>query len=235
MLLLSLHMEVFSVAALSAQIPEHSQNTGVDLEAARDIDLQIPKSRSVDVHCQSSLQCASTSNVLIARVEPRQIIFAIGVLLVRLGTLENVYNVYVALCGGEFTPASMSVNPTNLAERIFAVSVVVFALVGFSYLVGSITGPAACVMSEQGQTCQVCLYTKVDGWMGGGGGTLAGQGNQCRCYQGRCNRFVLTPLSRRTPAAKDCFGDNFRATTLYQENRQCNRQNFQGEIKFSVF
>merc|ERR1719414_2266156 len=40
----------------------------------------------------------------------------------------------------QFTPASMSVQPTNLVERTFAVAVVVCALVGFSYVVGSITG-----------------------------------------------------------------------------------------------
>jgi hypothetical protein len=40
----------------------------------------------------------------------------------------------------QFTPASMDVQPQNMQERIFAVLVVVFALVGFSYLVGSITG-----------------------------------------------------------------------------------------------
>merc|ERR1719159_1675251 len=40
----------------------------------------------------------------------------------------------------QFTPASMHVQPQNLLERCFAVVVVVFALVGFSYIVGSITG-----------------------------------------------------------------------------------------------
>jgi len=40
----------------------------------------------------------------------------------------------------QFTPASVDVGPKNLAERVFAITVVVFALVGFSYLVGSITG-----------------------------------------------------------------------------------------------
>lgn len=40
----------------------------------------------------------------------------------------------------QFTPASMDVQPQNMEERVFAVLVVVFALVGFSYLVGSITG-----------------------------------------------------------------------------------------------
>lgn len=40
----------------------------------------------------------------------------------------------------QFTPSSMNVQPTNLLERTFAVIVVLFALVGFSYVVGSITG-----------------------------------------------------------------------------------------------
>jgi len=39
----------------------------------------------------------------------------------------------------QFTPASMHVQPQNSVERTFAITVVVFALVGFSYLVGSIT------------------------------------------------------------------------------------------------
>lgn len=40
----------------------------------------------------------------------------------------------------QFTPSSMSVQPQNVFERVFAIAVVVFALVGFSYVVGSITG-----------------------------------------------------------------------------------------------
>lgn len=40
----------------------------------------------------------------------------------------------------QFTPASMHVNPQTLRERMFNISVVVFVLVGFSYIVGSITG-----------------------------------------------------------------------------------------------
>jgi len=39
----------------------------------------------------------------------------------------------------QFTPASMHVQPENSIERAFTIFVVVFALVGFSYLVGSIT------------------------------------------------------------------------------------------------
>jgi hypothetical protein len=40
----------------------------------------------------------------------------------------------------QFTPASMHVQPQNVLERTFAIVVVVLGLVGFSYLVGSITG-----------------------------------------------------------------------------------------------
>lgn len=40
----------------------------------------------------------------------------------------------------QFTPASMDVQPHNIVERVFTVNVVVFGLVGFSYMVGSITG-----------------------------------------------------------------------------------------------
>ncbi|CAL1127433.1 unnamed protein product [Cladocopium goreaui] len=40
----------------------------------------------------------------------------------------------------QFTPASMEIAPQNMSERTFTIAVVVFALVGFSYVVGSITG-----------------------------------------------------------------------------------------------
>lgn len=40
----------------------------------------------------------------------------------------------------QFTPASMHVQPQSVAERVFAISIVVFALVGFAYVIGSITG-----------------------------------------------------------------------------------------------
>jgi len=40
----------------------------------------------------------------------------------------------------QFTPSSMDVQPQNALERMFAITVVIFGLVGFSYLVGSITG-----------------------------------------------------------------------------------------------
>mmetsp|Transcript_54384 Transcript_54384/g.96434 ORF Transcript_54384/g.96434 Transcript_54384/m.96434 type:complete len:829 (+) Transcript_54384:2-2488(+) len=43
----------------------------------------------------------------------------------------------------QFTPASMSVQPQNLLERTYAVTLVIGGLVGFSYLVGSITGSLA--------------------------------------------------------------------------------------------
>eukprot|EP00930_Biecheleria_cincta_P039021 TRINITY_DN26833_c0_g1_i1.p1 TRINITY_DN26833_c0_g1~~TRINITY_DN26833_c0_g1_i1.p1 ORF type:complete len:694 (-),score=122.21 TRINITY_DN26833_c0_g1_i1:138-2195(-) len=40
----------------------------------------------------------------------------------------------------QFTPSSMDIQPHNIYERTFSIFVVVFALVGFSYVVGSITG-----------------------------------------------------------------------------------------------
>jgi len=40
----------------------------------------------------------------------------------------------------QFTPSSMHVQPQNILERTFAITVVILGLVGFSYLVGSITG-----------------------------------------------------------------------------------------------
>eukprot|EP00929_Paragymnodinium_shiwhaense_P013226 TRINITY_DN121090_c0_g1_i1.p1 TRINITY_DN121090_c0_g1~~TRINITY_DN121090_c0_g1_i1.p1 ORF type:complete len:830 (+),score=108.74 TRINITY_DN121090_c0_g1_i1:58-2547(+) len=43
----------------------------------------------------------------------------------------------------QFTPASMNVQPQNLTERVFTLTVVVFALVGFSYIVGSISASLA--------------------------------------------------------------------------------------------
>jgi len=52
----------------------------------------------------------------------------------------------------QFTPASMHVQPQNLQERVFAIAVVVFALVGFSYVVGSITGSLTQLRSMQEDT-----------------------------------------------------------------------------------
>merc|ERR1719343_1512046 len=43
----------------------------------------------------------------------------------------------------QFTPAPMNIQPQNFPERVFTISVVVCALVGFSYVVGSITGSLA--------------------------------------------------------------------------------------------
>ncbi|CAK0866886.1 unnamed protein product [Prorocentrum cordatum] len=45
--------------------------------------------------------------------------------------------------GGRRTPATVEVSPENLSERIFAIVVVIFALVVFSYIVGSITSSLA--------------------------------------------------------------------------------------------
>lgn len=49
----------------------------------------------------------------------------------------------------QFTPASMDVQPHNMRERCFAIAVVVFALVQFSYLLGSITGSLTQLRSIQ--------------------------------------------------------------------------------------
>jgi len=54
----------------------------------------------------------------------------------------------------QFTPASMDVGPRNLKERVFAITVVVFALVGFSYLVGSITGSLTQLRSMKEDTAK---------------------------------------------------------------------------------
>ncbi|CAK0907232.1 unnamed protein product [Prorocentrum cordatum] len=43
----------------------------------------------------------------------------------------------------QFTPAPMNIQPQNLTERAFTILVVVCALVGFSYVVGRITGSLA--------------------------------------------------------------------------------------------
>jgi len=43
----------------------------------------------------------------------------------------------------QFTPSSMHVQPQNIPERITAICIVVFALVGFSYILGSISGTLA--------------------------------------------------------------------------------------------
>jgi len=52
----------------------------------------------------------------------------------------------------QFTPASMHIQPQNVPERVFAIAVVVFALVGFSYVVGSITGSLTQLRSMQEDT-----------------------------------------------------------------------------------
>lgn len=52
----------------------------------------------------------------------------------------------------QFTPASMHVQPQNPMERAYAIFVVVFALVGFSYVVGSISGSLAQLRSMQEDT-----------------------------------------------------------------------------------
>jgi len=55
----------------------------------------------------------------------------------------------------QFTPASKpDIDPGNLAERCFAIFVVVFALVGFSYVVGSILGSLAQLRSMTEQSAK---------------------------------------------------------------------------------
>lgn len=40
----------------------------------------------------------------------------------------------------QFTPSSMQISPTTPSERLYAIGVIVVGLVGFAYLIGSITG-----------------------------------------------------------------------------------------------
>lgn len=55
----------------------------------------------------------------------------------------------------QFTPASKpQVDPANMVERAFAIFVVVFALVGFSYVVGSILGSLAQLRSMTEQSAK---------------------------------------------------------------------------------
>jgi len=54
----------------------------------------------------------------------------------------------------QFTPSSMSVQPQNITERAFAIAVVLFALVGFSYVVGSITSSLAQLRVMQEDTAK---------------------------------------------------------------------------------
>jgi CRP-like cAMP-binding protein len=57
------------------------------------------------------------------------------------GTDDWVYMYVTALhwtvC--QFTPASVEVHPENIGERVFAIIVVIFALLGFAYILGSIS------------------------------------------------------------------------------------------------
>jgi hypothetical protein len=49
----------------------------------------------------------------------------------------------------QFTPAPMNIQPQNFTERVFTIGVVVYALVGFSYVVGRITGSLAQLRTAQ--------------------------------------------------------------------------------------
>jgi hypothetical protein len=67
--------------------------------------------------------------------------------LIRYSMDEKKWNYLYATCLHwsltQFTPAPMNIQPQNFVERVFTISVVVCALVGFSYVVGSITGSLA--------------------------------------------------------------------------------------------
>merc|ERR1719235_1979343 len=52
----------------------------------------------------------------------------------------------------QFTPSSMHVQPQNMSERCFAIGVVIFALLGFSWIVGSITGSLSQLRGMQEET-----------------------------------------------------------------------------------
>jgi hypothetical protein len=64
----------------------------------------------------------------------------------------------------QFTPAPIDIQPQNISERVFTISVVVSALVGFSYVVGSITGSLAQLRSlkeeESKQFWDLRVYLK---------------------------------------------------------------------------
>jgi len=64
-------------------------------------------------------------------------------------TLRERYAVSFHWSITQFTPSSMMINPMNVSERGFAIFVVIFALVGFSYVVGSITGSLTQLRSMQ--------------------------------------------------------------------------------------
>eukprot|EP00929_Paragymnodinium_shiwhaense_P051583 TRINITY_DN25939_c0_g1_i1.p1 TRINITY_DN25939_c0_g1~~TRINITY_DN25939_c0_g1_i1.p1 ORF type:complete len:885 (-),score=197.64 TRINITY_DN25939_c0_g1_i1:232-2886(-) len=49
----------------------------------------------------------------------------------------------------QFTPATMHIHPQNLRERFFTVNIIVIALVGFSYVVGSISNSLAQLRNMQ--------------------------------------------------------------------------------------
>lgn len=65
-------------------------------------------------------------------------------------TEQYVISLHWALT--QFTPASMHVQPQNTIERVYAVGTVMFALIGFSYVVGSITSSLAQLRSLSEQT-----------------------------------------------------------------------------------
>merc|ERR1712100_1012468 len=58
-------------------------------------------------------------------------------------------------CITQLTPASMDVQPQNMSERCFTIAVVISGLVGFSYVVGSITGSLAQLRSMRETTAKL--------------------------------------------------------------------------------
>lgn len=63
----------------------------------------------------------------------------------------------------QFTPASMSVQPTNLQERAFNVTVVIFALVTFSSFVSSITNLMTHLRNLE--SAEAILFSKLEDFM----------------------------------------------------------------------
>lgn len=72
--------------------------------------------------------------------------------------ISTKYLIALHWCITQFTPASMDVQPLNDKERLFAVGAVLFALIGFAYVVGSITASLA-------QLRQLTEQTSKDFWL----------------------------------------------------------------------
>ncbi|CAK0834972.1 unnamed protein product [Prorocentrum cordatum] len=85
--------------------------------------------------------------------------------LIHYNMNEKKWNYLYATCLHwsltQFTPAPMDIQPQNFLERVFAISVVVCALVGFSYVVGSITGSLAQFRSLKEEKTQLFWDLRV--------------------------------------------------------------------------